>query len=254
MRYLLLFFLYFLTLPIAKGKQVKILVIGNSICEYNDMLGLFQNIALLNGKEVKIKATFEGGASIAENICKNLIPGCRIINYKVESPYWFKENKQFSFFIDIFKKYDYVLFQGRSASDSHFLEISKSIANSISKKQTIFIFQNYSSILWNDSLRRVSLEKDKAVFQTICNSNKRIKLFRVGDLFDFAQICFPETMLLRSNNHPEPTGSLLIGVYLYDSIFNEFPAINIKKNHKKQIYATDELERCINIVNEFKNE
>lgn len=61
-------------------------------------------------------------------------------------------------------------------------------------------------------------------------------------------------MLLRSNNHPEPTGSLLIGVYLYDSIFNEFPAINIKKNHKKQIYATDELERCINIVNEFKNE
>ena len=113
MRYLLLFFLYFLTLPIAKGKQVKILVIGNSICEYNDMLGLFQNIALLNGKEVKIKATFEGGASIAENICKNLIPGCRIINYKVESPYWFKENKQFSFFIDIFKKYDYVLFQGQ---------------------------------------------------------------------------------------------------------------------------------------------
>lgn len=223
----------------------RVLIVGNSLCERNNMLEIFQRILTLNHKELVIKADFVGGASIFENICHQIGADC---NH--DSPaYWIKGNKGYKAFRKYLNHYDYILFQGAKATDLYYPEIVKCASAITKKSQTkIILFQNYSGIIWNDSLRYSILKKQSEIFDKI--KADRVKIMPIGDLFHYSMIQIPPFKIVLPDGHPTKAGTVLIALELFYAVYNKMPKLKQEDLSEFNIQDPD-IKNCITIFETY---
>ena len=202
---------------LINAQRLNILVIGNSICERNNMLELFQSICSHNGTDIDIKADFMGGATVCENLCSRISKDC--------NDYWIKGSEEYEAFVQYLYDYDYILLQGTSAFEVHFEDLAHSVSKVLKKKKTkLIIFQNYSTILWSDSLRHSMVQRQNETLNKLKKYNTAV--LQIGDLFDYSATHYREQKMILHDGHPSTAGSLLIAFELFHFIFDKQPDIN----------------------------
>lgn len=210
-----LLFFFLLTTVYSQDKQIRTLFIGNSLTYWNDMPDIFQAISREQGKKVKVKQIVFPGISLWNQlVTAPVIKG----GVTVTSPLSPGQLSPADSSIRR-KKWDYIVLQDRWWRQENLrkavLYIDSLKGNSEAK---IILYQNFSTILWSDSLRWEEVSASRDTFRLLAELT-RGKVLRIGEVFHWFNIYKPEYELFPDNTHPSEMGSFLIALLIFQEIF-----------------------------------
>lgn len=226
------------------GQNTKVLIIGNSVIRWNSNLCIstLNKLCVSNEKPIELSTMVRDGESVYENLCHQM---------NVESidsvSFWQQGAAGYAKFQQIKDEYDWIILQGRSLEDPFIFEISTALENNSNKKNKILIFQNYTTILWNDSLTMTKMVKSRSFFEEKIKESSMIRLLPVGEVFSFIHSQNSKVELLGDGGHPSPYGSLIIAVVMFKEIFGYIPIGGLNDT----FFSNTESNSVINLIKKY---
>jgi hypothetical protein len=206
------------------GAPSKVLLIGNSVFDRNSLEKMIEYIAVDNQYSLSITKFTIDGATISESLGR-FINQTRSKNKKnrLTQSFWKSGDNDYKYFTKQIRSFDYIFLQATSLKEDKFVDIVNSIVKVKKKDTKIFIYQNYCTVLWDDSIRSNEININKQFFEN-CFS-KTANLLPVGDWFNniYSSKNIKNKTLLINDMHPSTLGSAVIAIGIYYYITNQIP-------------------------------
>lgn len=203
-------------------KTIRVLFIGNSIVEENNLAFIFNTICKTNKINCKTgKITFPA-ATIYQQIYKK--PTINKDGYLILKSLQPGEHSPAVNMI-LKEHWDVIFLQGSTVDSSNLIAIAG--FDSLCKLNNIpnlFYLNPYCTILFDSKFRKELLKKWDALIFPV-QKNKNCKLIQSGHLFDISNDLYPHLELYPDNCHPSFSGSVIIAASIFKELFARIPDI-----------------------------